>query len=160
MPTRIIKIFDSGKRIEIAEENSPAAYAILSYCWGGPQRITLSKARVKNGQLSFDTSTLPQILQDAVRVCGELGLNFLWVDALCIIQDDPEDKAKEIGHMVNIYENSYVAIMASRAKSVEEGFLHPRSHFGADRQSPGFRLPYETKNDQRGSVVLVEESSS
>ncbi|KAF5710897.1 pisatin demethylase cytochrome P450 [Fusarium mundagurra] len=160
MPTRIIKIFDSGKRIEIVERNSPAAYAVLSYCWGGPQRITLSKARVKNGQLSFDTSTLPQTLQDAVRVCGELGLSFLWVDALCIIQDVPEDKATEIGQMAKIFENSYVAIMASRAKSVEEGFLHPRSHFGADRRSPGFRLQYETKNGRRGSVVLVEESSS
>ncbi|KAG5803840.1 hypothetical protein H9Q74_011665 [Fusarium xylarioides] len=127
---------------------------------GGPQRITLSKARVKNGQLSFDTSTLPQTLQDAVRVCGELGLSFLWVDALCIIQDAPEDKATEIGQMAKIYENSYVAIMASRAKSVEEGFLHPRSHFGADRRSPGFRLQYEAKNGRRGSVVLVEESSS
>ncbi|CVL13891.1 uncharacterized protein FPRN_15246 [Fusarium proliferatum] len=160
IPTRIIKIFDSGKRIEIVEEKSPAAYAVLSYCWGGPQRTTLSKARVENGQLSFDTSTLPQTLQDAVRVCGELGLNFLWIDALCIIQDDLEDKAKEIGQMANIYENSYVAIMASRAKSVEEGFLHPRSHFGADRRSPGFRLQYETKKGRRGSVVLVEESSS
>ncbi|KAF5559368.1 tol [Fusarium napiforme] len=160
MPTRIIKIFDSGKRIEIVERNSPAAYAVLSYCWGGPQRITLSEARVKNGQLSFDTSTLPQTLQDAVRVCGELGLSFLWVDALCIILDVPEDKATEIGQMAKIYENSYVAIMASRAKSVEEGFLHPRSCFGADRRSPGFRLQYETKNGRRGSVVLVEESSS
>ncbi|RBR09922.1 hypothetical protein FVER53590_25669 [Fusarium verticillioides] len=160
MPTRIIKIFDSGKRIEIVERNSPAAYAVLSYCWGGPQRITLSKARVKNGQLSFETSTLPQTLQDAVRVCGELGLSFLWVDALCIIQDVPEDKATEIGQMAKIYENSYVAIMASRAKSVEEGFLHPRSHFGADPRSPGFRLQYETKNGRRGSVVLVEESCS
>jgi hypothetical protein len=160
MPTRIIKIFDSGKRIEIVEKNPQAAYAALSYCWGGPQRITLSKARVKNGQLSFDTSTLPQTLQDAVRVCSELGLSFLWVDALCIIQDVPEDKATEIGQMAKIYENSYVAIMASRAKSVEEGFLHPRSHFGADGRSPGFRLQYETKNGRRGSVVLVEESSS
>ncbi|KAG5763013.1 hypothetical protein H9Q72_008883 [Fusarium xylarioides] len=97
---------------------------------------------------------------DAVRVCGELGLSFLWVDALCIIQDAPEDKATEIGQMAKIYENSYVAIMASRAKSVEEGFLHPRSHFGADRRSPGFRLQYEAKNGRRGSVVLVEESSS
>ncbi|KAG5791651.1 hypothetical protein H9Q69_009288 [Fusarium xylarioides] len=74
--------------------------------------------------------------------------------------DAPEDKATEIGQMAKIYENSYVAIMASRAKSVEEGFLHPRSHFGADRRSPGFRLQYEAKNGRRGSVVLVEESSS
>ncbi|KAF5981289.1 het-domain-containing protein [Fusarium bulbicola] len=128
MPTRIIKIFDSGKRIEIVERNSPAAYAILSYCWGGPQRITLSKARVKNGQLFFDTSTLPQTLQDAVRVCGELGLSFLWADALCIIQDDPDDKATEIGQMAKIYENS---------------------------RSPGFRLQYETKNGRRGSVEFI-----
>ncbi|KAF4972888.1 hypothetical protein FSARC_659 [Fusarium sarcochroum] len=150
----------SGKRVEIAEGISTADYAVLSYCWGGPQRTTLSKARVKNGQLSFDTNTLPQTLQDSVRVCCELGLSFLWVDALCIMQDDPEDKAKEIGQMASIYENSYVAIMASRAKSVEEGFLHPRSPFGADRRSPGFRLPYESKDGRRGSVVLVEESSS
>ncbi|KAJ4267072.1 hypothetical protein NW762_003170 [Fusarium torreyae] len=50
--------------------------------------------------------------------------------------------------------------MASRAKSVEEGFLHPRSPFGADGCSPGFRLPYESKDGRRGSIVLIEESSS
>ncbi|KAJ3544687.1 hypothetical protein NM208_g2931 [Fusarium decemcellulare] len=160
MPTRIIEISSSGKDICICKDTLPAPYAVLSYCWGGPQRITLTKSRVQASQLSFVTDTLPRTLRDAVRVCRELGLRYLWVDALCIVQDDPEDKAFEIGNMANIYQNSSVAIMASRAKGVEEGFLHPRAPFGARDNSPGFRLPYKSKDGRTGSVILIEEPAS
>ncbi|KAF4471210.1 HET-domain-containing [Fusarium albosuccineum] len=160
MPTRIIEISPSGESIRICTDIPPAPYAVLSYCWGGPQRITLTKSRVQASQLSFATDTLPRTLRDAIRVCRELGLRYLWVDALCIIQDDPEDKGFEIGNMASIYQNSYVAIMASRAKGVEEGFLHPRAPFGAGDDCRGFRLPYRSEDGSTGSVILIEESVS
>ncbi|KPM43175.1 hypothetical protein AK830_g3397 [Neonectria ditissima] len=160
MPTRIIEILPVGNSICIRTDVSPAPYAVLSYCWGGPQKITLTQSRVRLSQLSFATDALPPTFQDAVQVCRELGLRYFWADALCIILDDPEDKAIEIGKMASIYQSSYVAIMASRAKSVTEGFLHPRSPFGAGNSAPGFRLPYEAKDGKMGSVVLIEESAS
>lgn len=110
MPTRILEISSSGSSIHIRKDASPAPYAVLSYCWGGPQEITLTKSQVRLSQLSFSTATLPQTFQDAVLVCRELGLKYLWVDALCIVQDDSEDKAIEIGKMASIYQNSGSAI--------------------------------------------------
>ncbi|KAH6984243.1 heterokaryon incompatibility protein-domain-containing protein [Ilyonectria sp. MPI-CAGE-AT-0026] len=159
MPTRILQISSSGSSIHIRKDASLAPYAVLSYCWGGLQEITLTKSQVRLSQLSFSTAALPQTFQDAVLVCRELGLKYLWVDALCIVQDDPEDKAVEIGKMASIYQNSYVAILASRGKGVKDGFLQTRAPFGAEN-SPGFRLPYKCKDGKTGSVVLIEQSAS
>ncbi|KAH6892506.1 heterokaryon incompatibility protein-domain-containing protein, partial [Thelonectria olida] len=160
MPKRILEISSSTKSIHVRNNASPAPYAALSYCWGGPQRVTLTLSHLGSPEVSFPTNTLPSTIQDAVRVCGELGLNYLWVDALCIVQDDPEDKAVEISNMADIYRNSYVTISASRAKTVDLGFLQPRSPLGAGNDPCAFRLPYESKDRVAGSVVLIEEASS
>jgi hypothetical protein len=68
--------------------------------------------------------------------------------------------AREVGQMANIYQQSHVAIMASRAKSAEEGFLHQRFPFGFSNSSMGFSLPYKTKDGKTGSVIAVEEEAS
>ncbi|CZR62703.1 uncharacterized protein PAC_12600 [Phialocephala subalpina] len=160
MPTRVLEISDLDSSVYIREKLSPAPYAVLSYCWGGPQRVILTKSRERLGGWSILQDTLPQTLQDAVRVVRELGLKYLWVDSLCIIQDDIEDKAIEIGRMAGIYQNSSVAIMASRAKSVDDGFLHPRFPFGSAKSNMGFQLPYRSKDGQTSSVIAIEEDAS
>lgn len=99
-------------------------YAALSYCWGGPQPVTATKSTMKEKMSNIPYSTLSKTLQDAVTVTLKLGLRFLWVDALCIIQDDQIQKEQEIAAMPNIYQNACVTISAARSKSCDEGFLH------------------------------------
>lgn len=65
---------------------------------------------------------LPQTLKDAVAVTRSLGLGYLWVDSLCIVQDDETQKARAIGHMGSIYAGAVITITASCSKRVQDGF--------------------------------------
>ena len=61
--------------------------------------------------------TLRQTIQDAITVARKLGLQYLWVDALCIIQDSASEKDEEIAKMDRIYENAQVTICAASAEN-------------------------------------------
>ena len=71
-------------------------------------------------------SKLPQTIRDAVKVARGVGVQYLWVDAFSIIQDDEDDKMDQISHMRDIYRGSYVTISATTAASSDESFLEPR----------------------------------
>lgn len=62
--------------------------------------------------------------------CGtthQLGLSYLWIDALCIIQDDSDHKRQEIAPMADIYSGAVLTILAANATSIHQGFLQTRS---------------------------------
>jgi hypothetical protein len=66
-------------------------------------------------------ASLPQTIRDVVFVCKQLGQLYLWVDALCIIQDDPDDKRTQIPQMADIYSGALLAISAAGSLGVLEG---------------------------------------
>jgi hypothetical protein len=70
---------------------------------------------------------LAQTLRDAIDVTRKLGIRYLWVDALCIIQDNVTDKSREIERMGKVYKNATVTIAAASASRVSEGFLYPET---------------------------------
>ncbi|PQE15078.1 Heterokaryon incompatibility 6 OR allele protein [Rutstroemia sp. NJR-2017a BVV2] len=102
-------------------------------------------------------SELQQTLKDAIWTTRELGLRFLWIDALCIIQDSKNDMIKELSRMHELYANAYVTIIAASAKSCDEGFLQRRIQL---RDNPGtvnfkaFSLPYRFQNGTLDEVTL------
>ena len=69
----------------------PFQYASLSYCWGGDQTVVLRQHNLHTWSSEIPYYSLPQTIKDAIRVTRELSLEYLWVDALCIIQDNPQD---------------------------------------------------------------------
>ncbi|GME46565.1 HET-domain-containing protein [Neofusicoccum parvum] len=71
-------------------------------------------------------SELPKTVQDALTVTRELGFRYLWVDSLCIVQDDSHDWAKEVGKMAEVYMGASVTISACSASNAEQGFLYRR----------------------------------
>jgi hypothetical protein len=140
-----LKLVTRGGRRNIALE-----YAALSYCWGKTQTFTLTASSHSSWLSSIPYNELPQTIKDAILATSELGLRYLWIDALCIIQDDNEEKAKEIRQMADIYKHSYVTIAASKAKSVDEGFLWwPKLEL--------FRIAYECSDGETGSVLFSPE---
>ncbi|KAK3371099.1 heterokaryon incompatibility protein-domain-containing protein, partial [Lasiosphaeria ovina] len=103
------------------------SYAALSYAWGTKQPHATTKARLGAYLEGIRISSLPRTIQDAITVTRKLSIDFLWVDSLCIIQDDPLEKARELGIMGTIYHNAYVVISAASAQTCEDGFLEDRS---------------------------------
>ncbi|KAH6714839.1 heterokaryon incompatibility protein-domain-containing protein [Leptodontidium sp. MPI-SDFR-AT-0119] len=129
LPSRVIDVGRGDKPLVLLHVTQPhekAEYLALSYPWGGPQEIKTTTATLSRWRLGIPIDTLPPTLQDAIAVTRDLGFRYLWVDALCIIQDDTEDKVAEINRMGTIYKNSTLTIAAANTTSVRESFLSPR----------------------------------
>jgi hypothetical protein len=164
VPTRLLHIgahSDLGVELHLVELEHPAKYVALSYCWGNTQEDTKTKrSNLKARIEKVDWSQLPQTIKDAVEVTHSLGLKYLWVDVLCIIQDDVQDCAKELAKMSSVYHGATLTISAASAKHSNEGFLGNRvlsEAYGGIL----FRLPYHHgQGDKivRGSVLLSCQS--
>ncbi|KAF2179661.1 hypothetical protein K469DRAFT_595198, partial [Zopfia rhizophila CBS 207.26] len=99
-------------------------YAALSYCWGGEQRHILRSIVPDSWHSAILYPQLLQTIKVTIRVTQEIRLQYLWVDALCIIQDDQQDMREQITFMAEIYEQDFVTISAARARTAGDGFLH------------------------------------
>jgi len=127
-------------------------YIALSYVWGIAQPYVLSKGNVREMHFGLAPSRLPKSIQDAIQVTVSLGFKYLWVDALCIIQDSAEDKARELPTMAAIYRHSALTIIAASASACTKGFLRPPEppQFFVEP----FKVPVNTENGQKASLLL------
>jgi hypothetical protein len=89
-------------------------------------------------------------------VCRRLGIPYLSVDRLCILQDDTLDKSFQIAQMHQIYRNASLTIAAAAARTVREGFLHQRT--AAEHTQDVFELPY-CGPDADGTITLLRTGS-
>lgn len=128
-PTRVIDVATYKEGWVPLCVDRVKGYVALSYCWGLKQETILTKAIIASDVLGFPFASLPQTLKDAITVTAALGFKYLWIDALCIIQDSTEDRAEQIDRMAEIYTRANVTIHAASAHSCEEGFLEARNPF-------------------------------
>jgi Heterokaryon incompatibility protein (HET) len=101
-------------------------YATLSHCWGSTQIIATKKANVRKFEDAIHWYLLPKTFQDAIITALRLEIRYLWIDSLCIIQDDKTDWDTEAARMGDIYQNSYLTIAATSSPSGAFPFLGPR----------------------------------
>jgi Heterokaryon incompatibility protein (HET) len=89
-------------------------YVTLSYKWGSDRRSMMQLTRETLGQMtcSVDTNNLPRIFREAVDATQRLGVRYLWIDALCIVQDDLRELADECAVVDEIYKGSVCSIAA------------------------------------------------
>ena len=129
LPTRLLEIRDNGTiRLKRGEElQRSMKYATLTYCWGQELTLKTTKANLQWHERGIPVSVLPKSLGDAVRVAKHLEIEYLWIDALCIVQDSLHDWETECLRMGDYYANSLVTISALDAASVQIGFLHRRT---------------------------------
>ncbi|KAK4445673.1 heterokaryon incompatibility protein-domain-containing protein [Podospora aff. communis PSN243] len=112
-------------------------YLALSHCWGGDVNPKLTKQTYDAMKRSIDVKQLPKNLGDAIRLTRALGYQYIWIDSLCIVQDDEGDWAKESVLMINVYAHARCTISATASRTshggctrgrwilVEESFLNP-----------------------------------
>ena len=104
-------------------------YTALSHRWGNhPPTKDDPRYCTTDGNLSarlngFSLSKLPKTFQDAVRVTRELGIGYLWIDSLCIIQWNADDWKREAGRMEDVFASAYCTIAATSAVDSNAGFL-------------------------------------
>ena len=129
IPKRLIEVPSADgapiKVIHTTNMNTDVEYTALSHCWGTHPLPKLLKYH-GNENIVFQWADLPRSFQDACTVTRNLFHQFIWIDSLCIVQDDPADWKEEAAKMGSIYERAYVTISATDAQSSFEGFLHKR----------------------------------
>ncbi|KAE9364540.1 HET-domain-containing protein, partial [Stipitochalara longipes BDJ] len=149
---RVLRLIKSGAG---TQDGYKDPYCALSYCWGGEQLMATTKKTLQRYLTRLNMEDLPQSIRDAILVTEKLGMRRLWVDSLCIIQDDVADKAREIAQMPQVYGNATVTIAASRGSGVEEGFLQERPILGLEKPNAVFELPYRNHAGGLGSIIVV-----
>ncbi|KAH7044518.1 heterokaryon incompatibility protein-domain-containing protein [Macrophomina phaseolina] len=132
-PKRLLRITtnENGRSLRLQqttrfEKLAGKKYAALSYCWGSYRRIMLTEATFSSMLLGVPLLELPKTYQDAVTICIHLGIEYLWIDSLCILQDSSSDWDEQAAEMASIYEHAYITIAASHARDAEEGILVER----------------------------------
>ena len=109
--------------------NRTGRYAILSHCWG-PDSSNISKtclATLEDMRNGMSMSTLSKNFADAIRVAHAMKLRYVWIDALCIMQDSPEDLAIESAQMAQYYKNADVMLSGLASPHANHGLLRPRA---------------------------------
>lgn len=125
LPTRVIQVGNDAEpeSIRLVETNSqPGTYACLSYCWGDTANYTTTPDTLQQHMESIPWASLPKTIQDAITVTRELGISYLWVDALCIVQNSSDWEA-EAGKMASVYMNAFVTLGAAATRDCRDGFL-------------------------------------
>ncbi|KAF2501505.1 HET-domain-containing protein, partial [Lophium mytilinum] len=104
-------------------------YVALSHCWGKEQPLkTRNKEDLIEWKKDIPWARLPRTFQDAIQVTAFLGYRFLWIDSICIIQEDQEDWERQSAKMGSIYQNSLLTIAAAAASGHEKGMLELLDH--------------------------------
>jgi hypothetical protein len=154
LPTRLIDIGDGispqDPVLFIPTAGTNGRYAALSYCWGTAQNNILTKENLRDKMQSIRLFDLPKTIYDAAKITRKLGLQYLWVDALCIIQDSVEDWQRESANMENIYSNAFITIQASGAKDTQTGCFVQR----VVQDPPPAKLRFQSEDGSVGSVFI------
>ncbi|KAH9213697.1 heterokaryon incompatibility protein-domain-containing protein [Leptodontidium sp. 2 PMI_412] len=104
--------------------NESLRYATLSYCWGLTTFKT-TKATVYTYSRALPYDDLPKTYRDAITLARSLEINYLWIDALCIVQDDNAEWQQEASRMQDIYAGSDLTIAATDAPDGSTGCFPP-----------------------------------
>jgi hypothetical protein len=146
LPTRLIEVsqeYTSCVRLVETTAISGECYIALSYCWGKGDNLKTTVANYGEMLSAISVTMLPRTLQDAIHVTRQLGQKYIWIDAICIIQDSTSDWERESATMASVYRNAYLTIAAGTAATATEGFLS--HHYPATDYPIPFRRPWCTE---------------
>ena len=128
-PTRLIEIDRTGAEHQLhlsIEHSSKVEYLTLSHRWGTRPALTLTKAMISLWAGNIPYEDLSQTYRDAVIATNRLGFKYLWIDALCIVQDSKEDWYQEASAMADVYTNSICNLSALHARDDSDGMFSTR----------------------------------
>jgi hypothetical protein len=148
LPTRVVDVgSDEKPPFLYTTKGELAPYVALSHCWG-PEGMRKRQLMTKRSSLEehsrlIPPKNMPKTFRDAVAVTRALGIRYIWIDSLCILQDDHLDWEIESARMATVYRNAAVTLAAEWATSSDDGCFPPDgSPRGGDRvKSLSFRDP-------------------
>jgi hypothetical protein len=151
LPRRVIAVGSVQPWVKLCEtDGGRGDYIALSYCWGTTPTMTTTSKTLQRRKSVILLADLPKTISDAVMVARGLGIRYLWVDALCILQDSAVDWTTESAKMADVYSQAYVVIAAEAGPDCNSGLFYQRSHSGRLAKCAVSRSQYKTSLSTRG----------
>ncbi|KAK5636187.1 hypothetical protein RRF57_011899 [Xylaria bambusicola] len=130
VPTRLVDTQDPMRPLLLTVTDVKAIeYITLSYVWGQGERFITTKENFKDHQGRIPLESVPKTFAHAFQVTRELGYRYIWIDALCIIQDDQGDLERELAIMGEIYRHATFTVFAEGARDVFAGLFRKRDPY-------------------------------
>ncbi|OAL47629.1 HET-domain-containing protein [Pyrenochaeta sp. DS3sAY3a] len=130
LPTRLLNV--RGRLPKIIEteslsdqEKEHIEYTALSHKWGKKPFLCSTRTNIQNHKQKIKPNKLPKTFVDAIKVTKGLGLDYLWIDSLCILQGLDGDFNVEAERMQSTFGQAYCVIAACDADGAHAGFLNP-----------------------------------
>lgn len=149
LPTRVLYVNTTRSYhdfVRVVETNGTTGkYCALSHCWGPVDRqpIRTTKENIQDHILGIPFEALPRTFREAVILTRSLGIEYLWIDSLCILQNDEDDWAHEAASMGDLYRQATLVIAAAGSEDSGGGL------FNCERiPKIALQLPYAGKTDQ------------
>ncbi|KAF5013313.1 hypothetical protein FDECE_663 [Fusarium decemcellulare] len=163
MPTRVVDIGthtnSSYDELRLVHTNGMREkYAALSHCWGGIIEPVLEADTLIPFQDSIPYSSLAANFRDAITITRNLGIRYIWIDSLCIIQDSRSDWEEESKRMGSIYRDAAVTICAAASKGSKVGMLKKRPPIPGPK-AVKLKIFSDPRNDATISVSKRDELS-
>ena len=128
LPGRLLQVDLKNPRLVLSGADT-TRYIALSYCWGKMHSpTTTTKNLTAHMHDGISPEQLPKTYIDLIEIARYLGVQYVWIDALCIIQDSKQDWATESGKMCSVYEQAVLSIAADCAAETRAGIFSPQSY--------------------------------
>ena len=159
LPTRVLDVGESSQHssiIKLVESGDfqVERYIALSHCWGKSHRIRTTKATLEEHKRGILLDRLPTTFQDAIECTRRFDVRWLWIDTLCIIQDDETDWVREAAQMGAVYTNAYLTLSAAASTDDSSG-MFPDMDERMDDVSPTPFLASDTHSHGRPGIWNV-----
>ncbi|KAH7320754.1 heterokaryon incompatibility protein-domain-containing protein [Stachybotrys elegans] len=146
LPTRVIDVGppqSSANPRLILSKGRRARYCALSHCWGGAAILSTRRNNLAAMEAGISLDNFPATFVDAIKITRRLGIRYVWIDSLCIIQDDEEDWKSEAQKMGSVYQSAYLTIAASASPDASAHYIEPprneklfKIRYGSEPKSP------------------------
>ena len=123
LPSRVLEINGQNLRLHISSGEERGTYVCLSHCWGTSQVCTTTRKNIDSHIRAIDWDSLSGVFKDAITYTQTMGGKYIWIDSLCIIQDDQADWELESAKMADIYQNAVLTIAATHARTGTDGMF-------------------------------------
>ncbi|KAK4652004.1 hypothetical protein QC762_0098530 [Podospora pseudocomata] len=147
LPSRVLDLLpgNGGVRLYESRVGERGRYACLSHRWGKCQPLTTTRATLGDWKEGLAWEKIPKLFQDAIDIARELGVRYLWIDSLCIVQDDAEDWYRESRKMCAIYQNAVVTVAGTAGFGCEDSLVPTRERTVAGTLKDGTGYRFEVR---------------
>lgn len=160
LPTRVIDCRpDDGVWARLIEPNDTDGFWVsLSHCWGKQEAskgLNATQTTLPTLLEAITPESLPATIRDAITfTTTKIGIRYLWVDSLCILQGDDGDFRHEVGNMARYYKEAFATLAIDSAKGDNEGFLHTIESYGGRLPAAA---PVEVKMHGEPATFFIDD---